>query len=178
MRQIWLAAVLAGLAASSGCGDTGRVGDRLDLGQGHSTVCMPAPDSGAAIFGDTTLRNRGDATVAIDAVSLVDARDLTLTAAYLVELGPDESLVGIRDADDTWSLPALWQRRVEATGAVVEPTEEFNLVLVVESHAPGTASAESARIFYRVPSGARFHQDTVTTILVTHSTCKEALRER
>jgi hypothetical protein len=176
MRRFGFLAIGAvALAAVSGCSAV-QDGTALDLGQSHFRVCIPAPTDGdSASFGDTMLHNRSDETITIVEVELVDPHDLTLIDALLVELGPDESGVGIRRTSDPNFLPAKWDERRAAVGAAVGPDEKLNLVLVVASSSDETAVAEAARIVYSDSNDRRFQQNTLTTLFVTHRTCPEAL---
>jgi hypothetical protein len=176
MRKLGFLAIAAvALAAVSGCSSV-RDGTALDLGQSHFRICIPTPTDGDGVsFGDTMLHNRSDETITIVEVELADPHELTLIDALLVELGPDESGVGIRRTSDPDVLPAKWGERRAAVGAAVRPDEKLNLVLVVASSSDETAVAEAARIVYSDAKGRRFQQDTLTTMWVTHRTCPEAL---
>jgi hypothetical protein len=103
---------------------------------------------------------------------------MSLAGAFLVELRPDEALVGLRHTSDMGpDLPAQWSERRDAESTVIEPGAEWNLVLVIDSHSDAVATADAARIRYEDADGNVFTQDTLTAMLVSQKPCDEALAE-
>lgn len=167
------------LVASTACDASPPEGSALDLGRGGNRVCVPAPDESddKTMFGDTWLRHVASAEVTITGVSLVGTDDMELDEAVLVEIAPGEALVGMRHASTSAPLPAAWEERVPAEGAVVAPGQELNLVLVVGSRPDDTADADAARIEYEEANGRQYQQQTRTSMLVSRRPCDEALSE-
>lgn len=174
-----LTALVATLVAASTACDRGGdpTGDALGLGQGEHDVCVPAPSTveRGTMFGDSVLENRSDSAVTISAVELVEPQGMRLREAALVMVEPGADLIGIRHVSNSEPLPASWDNRVPAEGAVVRPGEEWNLVPIVESDAEGVASAKATRIYYETANGKKFQQDTITALLVTTGSCEDAL---
>ncbi|MDG5473161.1 hypothetical protein P6709_15515 [Jeotgalibacillus sp. ET6] len=86
-------------------------------------------------------------------VSLVHAESLKLTEAVLVELMPEEPLLGFGawGPDDTPALllPENWEERIDAVHAKIKPKEEWNLVFALTSSSPDTGSADSIKKEYK-----------------------------
>jgi hypothetical protein len=156
------------ITAVAACSENRSEGAALNLGYDSGTVCVPATDSDDVVFGDTLLRQEVDARVTISDVSLVNPDGMAIRDTYLVQIGPGEALVGFRLASDEAQMPAKWSERVPAEGAVLEPGSEWNLVLVIDSPANVTASADAARVRYR-HDGEEFTQDTVTGMMTAVS---------
>lgn len=147
------------------------VGDHLNLGYDEGSVCIPAPTAPTdrVIFGDTVLRHDTNGPVTISDVSLVNADHLTLQAAYLVEVGRGEMVIGFRHASDKRRLPKAWDRRVDARGATLRPGDARNLVLVVDAPKGEVATADAARIRHATSDGGQFVQDTLTQMATAQS---------
>jgi hypothetical protein len=149
-------------------GSSTAVGDALNLGYDEGAACVPAPEGVDVTFGDTMLRQDADQPVTISEISLVDADNITLRDAYLVEVEHGETLVGFRHASDEKGVPKKWDERIEAQGAVLEPGDAWNLVIVAESPDGAVATAEAARVHYTT-GGDDFIQDTLTKIVTAKS---------
>lgn len=173
-RIVGAAALAAALAACSSTTATtptpkdpasdepaAALGEALTLGYDEGAVCIPVPTDDDLMFGDTMLRQEADGPVTIDNVTLVAAEDMVLRDAYLVRIGPGETVVGFRRASDGSGMPRAWDQRIEARGAVIEPGEKLNLVLVIDSPTNVIATAQAARVHYQYQD-KRFVQDTLT----------------
>ena len=156
------------VTAVAACSENRSEGAALNLGYDRGTVCVPAPHNDDVTFGDTLLRQEADERVTISDVSLVNADGMAIRDTYLVQIRPGEALVGFRLASDEAQMPATWNERIPAAGAVLEPGSEWNLVLVIDSPPDVTASADAARVRYR-HEGEEFTQDTLTGMMTAES---------
>lgn len=173
LRAGTLAAAL--LLCASCLGADARPGGILEVGQTKHRVCAPAHPEGldSDVFGFDIIKNGGDTALTIRDVTLLDSVDLRLAEAWLVTIGPRESLVGGRymdDLEETFRLPAAWDDRVDAVGARLEPGQSVNLVVVVGLESDELGRAEATRVEYEV-RGRRWYQDTPMGIVVSPTSC-------
>jgi hypothetical protein len=173
--------VVIGGAVTFGIRQQARAGTALDLGEGEHNLCIPAPkasSSGNTIVGDAYVRNSSKVPVEIVSVSLVEPDGLALRESLLVPVLDGEDGVGVRHADNPAPLPKAWGSRRATAGTILEPGVKWNLVVVVNSRGQegDIAAAQGARVLYRIPTGRMYHQDTVTSILVSGISCDEALK--
>ena len=175
----WAVAGCAVLAtvALAGCVDA-REGSALVLDAGAERICVPAPaDIGeGTIFGGTWLESRGDGELTFTGLDLLDPDGLTLTEALLVpDPWPDGDLVGMRHESTTDPFPEQWDDRVALAGAVLQPGETRNLVIVVTADGSDVATVTGLRVGYADADERRYHQDLPVTLVVANIPCSEAL---
>ncbi|MPW24521.1 hypothetical protein GC105_01775 [Alkalibaculum sp. M08DMB] len=144
-----------------------------------ASICVPGSIGDSRTLGESYLENRGDRTITILEVTLVNPIDMSIIESSILnvidEENPNETtLVG----GVFWPLeepPLHWDSRVPAEGAVLKPGDEGNLVLAVTSHATETATAEAIRIVYKDETGKKYKQDTNVKYFISSLDCSEAI---
>jgi hypothetical protein len=172
-------ATMIGVGVITSCSSAIR-GTALDLGQGESITCMPVPREGQAYFGALVITVVSDDPITISAIELVDADSLTLTGAMLMD--PTDGVVGYgheADIPTYENIPAAWDDRVPAVGETLQPGEERNLVLLVETGGAPQGSAVATSISYQIVGRER-SQRTGNSLLLSSGDCAhemEAFKE-
>lgn len=168
------AMVVAGVITS--CSSDVR-GGALDLGQGRSITCMPVPQEGSAYFGEAVMTVVSDDPITITAVELVDADSLSLTGVMLMD--PVDGVVGYgheADIPTYVNIPAAWEDRVPAVGETLQPREERNLILLVETGGAPLGTAVATSISYEI-AGRERSQRTGNSLLLSSGDCTHEMEE-
>ncbi|GAB3481387.1 hypothetical protein GCM10027521_18900 [Amycolatopsis cihanbeyliensis] len=107
--------------------------------------------------------NDADERLTISAVSMVEAREMSLIEAVLV---PDEGPTnGARYPQPPEKAGAGWPDRVPAEGAVLQPGDEWWFVVGLAAEGP-TPSVRRFQVDYVDESGQRYRARTGTSIAV------------
>jgi hypothetical protein len=152
-----LAAALAG-CHSGGAGPATR--GPLSSGAGkdgtilrHGGECVTRFYGRNWAFGIAVFTNYGHATVVLDRVVLLHARNERLFASDVV---PGTRLVaGAVSWPPNWpGLRELWKTREPVRGYRVAPGKSFEMVLGVTYAGPGNATSDGMQVFYHDPAGS------------------------
>jgi hypothetical protein len=138
-----LPAVAALLAGCSGTGGPPPLGS----GGNGGRTCALAPQVGTPVrMGLFELVNHGTDPVTVRSVSLPAAHGMAMTEAWLVprDGGPN---LGVGFPYPPVTSP-LWAYRVPASGAVIEPGEDLNLVFGLLRTTAGDGSSDGPMIVY------------------------------
>lgn len=147
MRRLALLGALPAVAALlAGCSGTGGPPPLGSGGNGGRT-CSLAPQVGTpVVMGLFELKNQGADPVTVRSVSLPAAHGMAMTEAWLVprDGGPN---LGVGFPYPPVTSP-LWAHRVPASGAVIEPGEDLNLVFGVLRTTTADGSSHGPMIVY------------------------------
>ncbi|MCH1627750.1 hypothetical protein MJG50_20655 [Fredinandcohnia sp. SECRCQ15] len=153
-------------------------GDLLFFGDDQMNICAER-SAGVNITVGELFRNQGDMEITITKVNLVEANGMRKLDAVLVEHVPEELLMGLRDGwppnDELFPLPEKWDSRVKAEGAVIEPGEEWSLVIGLVSYSAETAFTK-VKIVYKDKAG-KFYEQIIPMKYYITSNCKKAMEE-
>jgi len=147
-------AALCAVTVLSACGGNGPstagpLGPRGLLNR----TCIPRDAGPQITFGTNVITNTGGAPIEMEAVQLTHPADITLDEAMIVSLGQSTELVGLREGfppvEMNAALAANWQRRRLLAGALIQPGETVNVVVLLTMIGP-EGSSQGFQYSYRV----------------------------
>jgi len=111
------------------------------------------------------ISNEGESAITIDSVSLTDAEGMSVIETSLMEIGEEKALLGVMEwppfsTPDSFSVKEEFpnfETRISAEGAVIEPGNGYNLIIVVEALAD-EAYASGLEIIYEDENGTKYSQ--------------------
>lgn len=159
--------VLAGLLA--GCTSSTSDGP-LIAGGDPSEICAVQPENGMAAFGNI-VQNGGESALTINKVSLVEAANLEIRAAYVMPMAGSSSFVlatGSTEPTDP-DEQAAWQSAVDVESYEIAPGEHANIVLALDNGDEESGTSRALRIDYEQDNAPFFAESTMTLTLADES---------
>jgi len=104
------------------------------------------------------IQNKSDHTLTLDNVALLDVKNMEVVETSLVKIGEERALIGFAHwpLDDLTLFPHF-NDRIPAQGAVIEPGQGYNLIIVVKLLADD-ASTVGHKFIYKDENG-RIYRD-------------------
>lgn len=170
----WSAAVIL-LGLLAGSAPVTIHGGKMEVGSDPGTVCAVQPERGMAAYGNV-VRNGGDSPLIIRAVSLVDAKNLTIQSARIMPIQGSSPYVigtGTTKPQDP-EAQAAWRESKDVESYVIEPEDSVNVVVALDIGTQPSGTARALRIEYG--QGAReFFVETNMTLTLADASCEQDL---